>query len=178
MNNDVTDAIWTNLFQHTPSQWIVQGRLTDGSTALRTAGGVLRLLTVLNRYPHRVLLSSHTTPPALVNDATYPGEALIRAAIPNESNFLQTAWPEPACEDALLIVDHLDPRLWAAFQEWRGQRAALVVLLTNNPRWWISPMEASWVLNVTHFPRPRYVAPKFEEWDRLRAAEEAKATQR
>ena len=178
MNNDVIDAIWTNLFQHTPSQWIVQGRLTDTPTALQTAGGVLRLLTALNRYPRRALLSSHPTPAALVDDATYPGEPLMQAAIPHDRNFLHTPWPVPACEDALLIVDHLDPRLWAAFQEWRGQRAALVVMLTNNPRWWIPPMAETWVLNVTHFSRPGYVAPKFEEWDRLCAAEESKATQR
>lgn len=176
--NDVADVIWTNVFGHTPPQWIVQGRLSESHAARQTADGLLQLMTALGRYPHRVLLSSHDTPSAFVNAATYPGFALARAVIPHERNFLHVPWPEPAPEDALIIVDYLDPKLWNTFQAWRGQRPAVVVLLTNNPAGWIPPLQASWVLNVTHGARPRYRAPVLEEWDYRVAAEEASAASR
>ena len=159
--------VWESIFQDT-NVWIVQAAQSETFFARKTAGGLLRLFSVLERYPHRVLLtSSHETPSfRLIEDATYPGVPLLHESIPNNRMPAHTSWPSTVSEDALLIVDTLSPRWWNTFQTWRGQRAALVILEVDSHHGWIPPNTDHWVLNVpgTYAGR-EYHAPAFSESD-------------
>lgn len=160
--------VWDNVFGSC-AVWIVQASQSQTPLARKTAGGVLRLLTLLERYPQRILLQSAETTPAFVDDATYPGSPLLRRTIPNRQTTAKTPWPDPVPEDALLIVDTLNPRLWPAFQVWRGDRAALVIFEVDDHHGWIPPGVGHWVLNVSSAGTRHYHPPTPDELDSLGA---------
>ena len=164
VESECRSTVWENVFR--PSTlWIVQASRSQTPLARKTAGGVLRLLTLLERYPQRMLLQSAETTPAFVDDATYPGSLLLRRTIPNRETAAKTPWPDPAPEDALLMVDTLNPRLWPAFQAWRGDRAALVIFEVDDHHGWIPPGVGHWVLNVSSAGARRYHPPAPDELD-------------
>lgn len=139
--------------------WMVQTSYVETYFARRTAGGVLRLLTFLERYPTRMLAETAETPLAFVDDSTYPESPLLRSRIPNRRTVGTTPWPEPAPKDALLIVDTLNPQLWPAFQAWRGDRAAVVILEVDDHHGWFPPGVGHWVLTLSGVGAGSYHPP-------------------
>lgn len=160
---EYAEKIWDNVFGNQHNLWIVQASFTQRHIARKTASGLLRLMTALERYPQRALLeSTQDTPAALVEAATYAGSPLLRYPIPTWHTASTPPWPATLAADTFLVVDDLTPSVWLAFNTWRGQRAALVIFEVDDGMW-IPPGVGQWVLNVSEtVSMQRYHPPALE----------------